>query len=152
MTSRAVRIVAAGLILALSLLRVDFALAGGQTLKKSVGNMTQAPLDMALIPATSATTMYRGLVGSKTYSPLAKVLISPLAFSLGAGFCSLLTLTTATVRLLDGVASLPVGLALLPTDKEAPSLYNHVPNARAMVDHDTTAYHFNFGIYYCEGQ
>ena len=50
------------------------------------------------------------------------------------------------------VASLPVGLALLPTDKEAPSLYNHVPNARAMVDHDTTAYHFNFGIYYCEGQ
>ena len=85
--------------------------------------------------------MYRGLVGSKTYSPLAKVLISPFAFSLGAGFCSLLTLTTATVRLLDGVASLPVGLALLPTDKEAPSLYNHVPTRDAGVH----AAHFDPG-------
>jgi hypothetical protein len=152
MFSRALRIIAAGLIVALPLLRADSVLAGGQTLKKSVGNMTQAPLDLALIPATSTATIARGLVGSKTYSPFAKVLMAPFAFTLGTTFCSLLSLTTATIRLLDGVASFPVGLAVLPTDKEAPSLYNHVPNARAMVDHDTKPYHFNFGIYYCEGQ
>jgi len=152
MMSRTARTLAAGLILALSLCRVEAVLAGAQTLKNSVGNMTQAPLDLALIPATSATTVYRGVIGSKTYSPLAKVLVSPFAFTLGTTFCSLVTLTTGTLRLLDGVASLPVGLAVLPTDKEIPLIYHHVPNAPAMVDHDTKAFHFNFGVYYCQGK
>jgi hypothetical protein len=152
MTSRTARILATALIIALSFCRVEAVLAGGQTLKNSVGNMTQAPLDLALIPATSVTTIYRALIGSKTYSPLAKVLMSPFAFTLGTTFCSLLSLTTGGLRLLDGVASLPVGLAVLPTDKEIPLVYHRVENAPAMVDHDTRAYHVNFGIYYCQGK
>jgi hypothetical protein len=144
---RTVRIVAVLLVAASTLLWSPSAHAKAETLKRSVSNILQAPLDFALMPYTSVDTLVRNYYMSKRTSALEKVMITPVIGVIYLPSCVFASGFLPAERLIEGVFMLPVGVATAGTDADI-YLYDPVHGKRgAVVDEEP----FYFGARYCEG-
>ncbi len=123
------------------------AMAGGQTLKRSVGNITQWPLDMILSPITGGRRLFVNM--RKEKDPLA---VKVLFFLPGFIFLTGTNIFGGTMRAFAGVAELPPGLVLIfMKDSEMYPLFPITERGWAIVDADTPVFHFKFGIDYAGG-
>lgn len=120
--------------------------ARAETLKRSVENITQGPLDMALAPGTAGYTAYRSITAPEASTG------ERMALSIfGGPWAAIVNATGGVFRLWSGLLELPVGLALLVTksftDAE-PGAFFDTKADRALVDHPTDVYDVKFGVFY----
>lgn len=121
--------------------------AGGQTLKRSVGNLTQFPLDILLSPIQGANRINKNLKTHNDPTALKVVMIVP-----GWIFLTGVNAFGATMRGMAGIFELPAGLFLLTRkDAEMYPLFPITQRAGALYDKDTKAFHFMIGIDYAGG-
>ena len=118
----------------------------GAPFKRAAENITQAPLDLALAPYIAVEAVVRNLYMSKKYSDRDKILLTVIPVApCGMGFMTLVSIGTAVGRGCAGFLDIPMGLAGLIFRFESPSLFTS-GDAPAVVDVNTSAFHFKFGI------
>jgi hypothetical protein len=145
---RAPRIAAAAL-LATALACVGPASAKTDTLARGAMNLVGTPLDIALAPYTASSSFVRKYYLAGHQSPVGKVMLTPLVGTVYGIACTGITGTVAVLRFVDGLLNVPLGLAVLGSDKQPDTaIYEPVHGAGgALVD-----YHgLYFGGYHCEG-
>lgn len=121
--------------------------AGGQTLKRSVGNLTQFPLDMLLAPIQAGNRLNKNLKTEQDPMALKVVMIVP-----GWIFLTGNNVFGATMRAFAGVVELPPGLFLLfRKDAEMYPVFPITERGGALFNKDTKAFHFMMGIDYAGG-
>jgi hypothetical protein len=144
---RTVRIVAIALVAAAALVWSRPAHAKAETLKRSVSNILQAPLDYALMPYTAVDSLIQNYYRSERHGAVEKVLLTPVMGIIYLPSCIFMSGYVPAHRFLEGTFLLPVGLATAWTDTDI-YLYDPVHGKRgAVVDKDP----FYFGGRYCEG-
>lgn len=143
MRSRQARVVIVALVIALTAGHAQVAMATGQSLKRSVGNITQAPLDVALVPVAAALTSVRNSSKCK------KLRWKPVCVAVGTGWHTLLGLGGAAGRGAGGVIELPLGLAFLFSSKDGPAVFDP-SGVAALVDVPTDVYDIKFGMIHVE--
>src|SRR5262249_51231067 len=84
-----------------------------------------------------------------TQPPMEKVLLTPVMGMAYIGSCTLLNIAAGVMRFTDGLVNVPVGLAMLGSDKEPDTaLYEPIHGENtAVVDYGG----IYFGASYCEG-
>jgi hypothetical protein len=143
------RRIAIAALLATALTWAGPASAETNTLAHGAMSLVGAPLDLAMTPYTATSTFVRKFYISGNQSPVAKVALTPLVGSVYGICCVALTGASTFMRLADGLVNVPVGLAVLGSDKEPDTaIYEPVHGTPgAVVD-----YHgLYFGGYHCEG-
>jgi len=121
--------------------------AGGQTLKRSMGNLTQFPLDIVLAPITAGRRLAINMKEHK--DPMA---VRIAFFIPGYIFLTGTNAFGSVLRGFAGLAELPPGLVLIfRKDAEMYPLFPITEKGGALVDHDTRAFRFKFGIDYAGG-
>jgi hypothetical protein len=121
--------------------------AGGQTLKRSVGNLTQFPLDILLSPIQAGNRLNKNLKAEDDPMALKVVMVVP-----GWLFLTGNNAFGAMMRGFAGIAELPAGLFLLTRkDAEMYPLFPITERGGALWDKDTKAFHFMIGIDYAGG-
>ena len=119
------------------------ALAGGETLKRAMGNVLFAPVDMAIAPFTAGYVIFRNLrevddsMGVKIAYPLFGY---PWNVGLFAG--------TSAIRMIVGIIEFFPGLALLFTDAELGPLFAPTERGDAFYERDTVVLNIKIGIDY----
>jgi hypothetical protein len=119
------------------------AAASPETLKRSLGNILFAPLDIALSPIVAARSIYRNLndiddsVGVRLVYPLP-------GFAWNTG----LQIGAGAIRELAGLLELLPGLVLLPFEADMDPLFAPAEKAAALVDVETPPVAIKFGIDY----
>ena len=116
-------------------------------LKRSANNLWQAPIDFLFAPYTFFDTAWNGYVRSKRFSPTEKVLLSPVVGVVYTPVCMFADGMTPMIRLFEGVAMLPLGVAAVNTDAD-PHLYEPNHGKRGAVIDKGSIY---LGGRYCEG-
>ena len=118
--------------------------AGGETLKRSVGNIVQAPIDLALSPITAGIVEYRNLSNVDDSMPVRVVYAIP-----GYLWLTGLHAGASVLREVAGLLELLPGLVMLPTDNEMDPLFDPVEKGNALfVDTTTPVMDINIGIDY----
>ena len=121
--------------------------AGGQTLKRSVGNITQFPLDILLAPVQAGNRINKNMKETKDPTALKVVMLVP-----GWVFLTGTNAFGATMRAFAGVFELPPGLFLLfREDAEMYPVFPITERGGALINKDTKAFHFMIGIDYAGG-
>ncbi len=121
--------------------------AGGQTLKRSLGNITQFPLDIVLAPVQAGNRLAKNMKTEK--DPLALKIVMTVP---GWIFLTGNNAFGATMRAFAGVVELPPGLFLLfRKDAEMYPVFPITERGGALVNKDTRAFHFMIGIDYAGG-
>jgi len=117
--------------------------AGTETLKRSVGNMVQAPLDLALSPVVAGRSIYRNLqdIDDSTAVRIAY----PLP---GFVWNTMVQAGASLIRGITGVMEFVPGLILLPFESEMDPLFDPVERNEALVDYETPVLWIKFGIDY----
>jgi hypothetical protein len=117
--------------------------ASPQTLKRSVQNLTQAPLDIALAPATSAVTIYKNItsIGDTT----AVRIFYPIP---GFAWNSMVNIGAGVLRGVTGVMEFVPGLILLPFDADIDPLFDPAEDNAGLVQWENGIYDVNFGVDY----
>lgn len=117
--------------------------ASPQTLKRSVQNLTQAPLDIALAPATSAVSIYRNIrdIGDTT----AVRIFYPIP---GFAWNSMVNIGAGVLRGVTGVMEFVPGLILLPFDADIDPLFDPAEDNAGLVQWENGIYDVNFGVDY----
>lgn len=143
MIARAIGVVAAGLI-AVAALAPGAAHASVASMKRSIENVTQGPLDVVLTPVVAAVTA-RDNVEAEIHSTGGKVMGGALTYfglvlmDLHAGF----------FRTFAGAVELPFALGALAasplTDWEPPPFFD-VEKKTALVDRPSSVYNVKFGV------
>ncbi len=119
------------------------------TLARGAMSLIGAPLDIALTPYTASSTFVRKFYISGNQSPVAKVVMTPLMGTVYGICCAAITASVTVMRLGDAMLNIPLGLAVVASDKEPDTaMYEPVHGKPgAVVD-----YHgLYFGGYHCEG-
>jgi hypothetical protein len=128
-------ILAAGL-LALPAAPAD---ASPKTLKRSLENMTQGPLDVAAAPVSAGWAIYNNMrsIGDTT----AVRIFYPLP-----GFCwnTMVNVGAGTLRTFTGVLEFVPGLVLLPFEADLDPLFDPVYNAPSLVNWENGIYDVDF--------
>jgi len=143
---RVARLGSACALAALVALAAAGASATPATLKRSVQNLTQWPLDLALSPVVAVKTVYENLnsiddsTGVRIAYPIPGV-IWTTAVQVGA----------SVLRGVTGVFELIPGLILLPFDADMDPLFDPAEENPALVDFDNPVYHVKFGTNYTTG-
>jgi len=119
------------------------ALAGGETLKRSIENMTQFPLDLALSPVVAGQSVYTNLKYQSDSTAVRWAYPVP-----GYLWLTGVQMGASVLRGMSGALAFPVGVALLPFDYELPIMFDPAERGEALVDEDTPPFHFKFGIDY----
>jgi len=119
------------------------------TLARGAMSLVGTPLDLALSPYTATSTFVRKFYVNGTQPPMEKVLLTPVMGMAYIGSCTLLNIAAGVMRFTDGLLNIPVGLAMLGSDKEPDTaLYEPIHGENtAVVDYGG----IYFGAYYCEG-
>ena len=121
------------------------AFASPETLKRSVSNMTMAPLDFAFTPVVAANTVYNNLQNVDDTMAVRIVYAVPgLAWNMG------IQMGASSIRILAGAIEFLPGLGLFFFDADLDPLFSPVEKSPALVDIDTPPLNIKFGITYTE--
>jgi len=119
------------------------AAASPETLRRSIGNILFAPIDIALSPVVAAHSIYRNLndiddsLGVRIVYP-----IPGFAWNLGV------QIGAGAIREISGLLELVPGIFLLPFEVDMSPLFAPAEKADALVDTETTPLNIKFGIDY----
>jgi hypothetical protein len=139
---------AIAVVLATALTWSGAASAEINTLKHGAMSLVGAPLDLAFTPYTATSTLVRKFYMSDKESALSKVLLTPLVGTVYLTSCIMgITGATTVVRLTDAIVNVPLGLAMLGSDKEPDTTLYEPTKGGAVVDYKG----LYFGAYSCEG-
>jgi hypothetical protein len=135
--------IAAALLFAF-LLAPSPAMAGAQTLKRGVGNIVQAPVDVILGPITAGIVEYRNLRN------VDDTLAVRIAYALPGYFWLLgITWGASVLRCVAGFLEFIPGLFLVFTDAEMDPMFSPVERGEAVIwDYPTTVMDFKVGVDY----
>lgn len=132
-------------VLALALLVASPAGATPETLKRSIGNLTMAPLDLALSPYTGPRSV---VVNIQDIEDTTGVRIA--YFLPGIVWNTGLYMGTAMLREVAGVLEFLPGLGLFFFDADLDPLFPPPERLDALVDVETPVIYLKFGVYYAE--
>jgi len=127
----------------LALLLAAPAQASPDTLRRSVGNIIFAPVDLALAPVVAAQTVYTNLQDIDD-SPAVRFIYPVPGWIWTTGVQA----GAAVIRAITGLLELLPGLALIPFEADLDPLYDPVERGDALVDIETTPLRFKFGVNY----
>jgi hypothetical protein len=144
--TRVARTIVLGLVLAVAAPAAPV-FAKAKLLKRSASNVLQAPVDALAIPYTFPETFVHGLYFNKRFSPLEKVVFTPIWGIVYLPACTFVSAAMPAVRFLEGVALMPVGLATVNSDYDW-ALYQPMPGKRNALIQKKPLY---MGGRYCEG-
>jgi len=118
--------------------------AGAETLKRAMGNMLQAPFDLALAPVTAGLVEYRTIRASDD------ILATKVAYALpGYVYLTGLHAGGSALRAVSGIIELVPGMAMLFTDSELEPMYDPAEKSGAMIlDRQTPLMEIRLGIDY----
>ncbi len=133
----------AALALAASLLAPGAAQAGGATLKRSIGNLVQAPIDVAIAPITAGVVEVRNLRSIDDTLPVKIAYAVP-----GYLWLTGLTAGASVLRMLAGALELVPGIILLPFDAEMDALFDPAESGNALISYDTPPMDIRIGVDY----
>jgi hypothetical protein len=137
------RFCACGTVAVLLFAAASPAAASSETLRRSVGNLLFAPLDIALSPIVAARSIYRNL--NDIDDSLGVRLVYPVpGFAWNTG----LQIGAGGIRALAGLLELVPGLVLLPFEADMDPLFSPAAKANALVDIETRPIDIKFGIDY----
>jgi hypothetical protein len=135
----------AAALLALGLLALPAAPADAspQTLKRSVENLTQWPLDVATAPVVSAWTIQRNMrdIGDST----AVRIFYPLP---GFAWNTMVQIGAGVLRGVSGCLELVPGIVLLPFEADLDPLFDPSLDNEALVDWQNGIYDVKFAVDY----
>ena len=114
-----------------------------ETLKRSVSNITMAPLDLALSPVLAGITLVRNLRDED--DSLGVRLAYPIP---GFVFLTMVQTGAAVIRLVTGLFEFVPGVFLLPFEADIDPLFDPADENEALVDYDLVVYYLRFGINY----
>jgi hypothetical protein len=140
------RVLAVGTAAALCALAAAPAAATPATLKRSVENLTQWPLDIVTAPWVAGQTIYQNMQSEPDTTAVKIVYPVP-----GYAWNLMVQLGASVLRGVTGVIEFVPGLILLPLDAEFDPLYDPVVDNPALVDVPTSIYSLRFGITYTTG-
>ncbi|MGH0034990.1 MAG: hypothetical protein ACQGVK_08170 [Myxococcota bacterium] len=117
--------------------------ASPETLSRSVGNMVQAPLDLALSPLVAWATLNNNIQDIDDTTAVRVAYYLP-------GYVWLLGLQVgaSAIRGLTGAIEFLPGLFLLPFDADLDPLYDPVERGEALVEWENPVMDIKFGINY----
>lgn len=118
-------------------------LASPETLKRSIGNLTQFPLDLALSPVVAGKTVYQNL--RDIDDSMAVKIFYPVP---GFVFVTFVQAGAAVLRGVTGVFEFFPGLGLLPFEADLDPLFDPADENEALVDYETPVFNFKFGVSY----
>lgn len=120
--------------------------ASPATLKRSIENITQAPLDLAASPYVAGQTIYQNMqnIGDTTAVRIAY----PVP---GYAWNVLVQGGASVLRGVTGLLELVPGIILLPFDADLEPLFDPVEDSPALVEYDNPIYRLRFGITYTSG-
>jgi len=118
--------------------------AGAETLKRAVGNMLQAPVDLVLAPVTAGLVEYRTIRASDD------ILATKVAYAVpGYVFLTGLHAGGSALRAVSGIIELVPGMAMLFTDSELEPMYDPAEKSGAVIlDRQTPLMEIRLGIDY----
>ncbi len=143
-TTRATRTVglAAALCVA-ALLLASPASATPETLKRSVGNIIQAPLDMVLSPVVASRTVYQNLRDIDDSLGVRVVYVVP-----GVAWNTGVQAMAAVIRMITGLLEFVPGLGLFFFEADLDPMFAPIERGNALIDEDTAFIHWKFGVDY----
>ena len=118
--------------------------ASTETLKRSVSNMTQGPLDMALSPITTAINLTQKMMDVDDSVAVRVIFAVPgYIWTTGVGMGG------GALRTVTGLLEVVPGLLLIPCEADLDPLFDPVDRAPALVDIETPCcLYVKFGIDY----
>jgi hypothetical protein len=119
------------------------ATASPETLRRSIGNILFAPVDIALSPIVAAHAIYRNLNDIDDSLGVRLVYTIP-GFAWNTG----LVIGAGAIRELTGLIELVPGLLLLPFEADMDPLFAPTEKGGAFVDIETPPLQVKFGIDY----
>ncbi len=119
------------------------AAASPDTLKRSVQNITLAPLDMLASPAVAGRTIYRNLNDIDDSTGVRVVYTLP-----GYAWVTMVQLGASVLRLTTGLLEFVPGLVLLPFEADLDPLFDPAEENEALVDYEFPFFYARFGIDY----
>ncbi len=132
-----------GLAMAFAAMVASPAAATPDTLKRSIENITQFPLDLVLSPIVAGQTVYQNLQDIED-SPGVR-----LFYPVPGYFWTVFVQAGASVlRGITGVIELLPGMALFFTDAELDPIFDPADEQEGLVDFETPIYWVKFGINY----
>jgi len=117
--------------------------ASPETLKRSIGNLTQFPLDLALSPVVAGKTVIQNL--RDIDDSMAVKIFYPVP---GFVFVTFVQAGAAVLRGVTGVFEFLPGLGLLPFEADLDPLFDPADENEALVDYETPVFNFKFGVSY----
>ena len=134
---------AASLTAALLALAVAPAGASPKTLKRSIENMTQAPLDVAAAPVVAGWTIYKNMreIGDST----AVRIVYPVP---GFAWNTMVNIGAGVLRGVTGVIEFVPGIVLLPFEADLDPLFDPSIDQQGLVSWQNGIYDVNFAVDY----
>ena len=117
MSNRRVGRIGAAALVAIVLLGVRTAAAETSTLAGGAMDLVGAPVDLALTPVTATTSFVRKFYVTGNRSVTQKVVLTPAVGVVYLPACLIITGSTTVMRLVSGLVNIPIGLAVLGSDK-----------------------------------
>jgi hypothetical protein len=128
---------------ALGLLLASPVQASPETLKRALGNVLLAPMDLVLSPAVAARSIYKNLKDvDDSFGVRVAYTLPGFVWNTGV------QIGCAAVRELAGLIELGPGLALAFFEPDLDPLFAPVERAEALVDIETELLYVKFGVNY----
>ena len=139
----AARLALVGAVFALVFMVSSPVSASPETLKRSVQNLTQWPLDLALGPVVAGQTIVRNM--QDIDDSMAVKIAYPVP---GFVWVTFVQSGCALLRGLTGVFEFLPGIGLLPFEADLDPLFDPADENEALVDFETPVYNLRFGVNY----
>jgi hypothetical protein len=139
----AARLALVGAVLALIFVVSSPASASPETLKRSVENLTQWPLDLVLSPVVAGQTTYTNLRDIDDSAPVRVAYTVP-----GFAWLTFVQLGSACLRGVSGALEFLPGLGLVFFDADLDPLFDPAVDQEALVDFENPVYSLKFGVGY----
>jgi hypothetical protein len=117
--------------------------ASPATLRRSLGNLVFAPLDLALSPFVATGAVVQNLSRTQDSS-----VVRVLYFLPGVAWNTGVQAGASAVRELAGLLEMVPGLVLLPFERDLPPLFEPAEGSPAWVDWETRPLHVRIGVDY----
>jgi hypothetical protein len=117
--------------------------ASPQTIKRSIQNLTQAPLDVAAAPVVSAVTIYRNIttIGDTT----AVRIFYPIP---GFAWNTMVNAGAGVLRGVTGIMEFVPGLILIPFEADIDPLFDPAEDNAGLLQWENGIYDVNVGVDY----
>ena len=137
------RLALVGAVLALVFMVSSPVSASPQTLKRSVENLTQWPLDLVLSPVVAGQTVYTNLRDIDNSDAVRVAYTVP-----GFAWVTFVQMGAACLRGLTGVLEFLPGLGLVFFEADLDPLFPPAVDNEALVNFENPVYNFKFGVGY----